>query len=113
MFQINCRQIVATVFLAVVSLAAATQLSPCQTDQKPPGVPNFGRVTDNLYRGGQPTSEGFTELRATGVGMVINFREDHSETTKEKREVESRGMKYVPGAQAMSLQARKLSNSSI
>jgi len=27
--------------------------------------------------------------------MVVNFRENHSETEKEKREVESFGMKYV------------------
>jgi protein tyrosine/serine phosphatase len=58
-------------------------------------VPNFGRVTDNLYRGGQPSLDGFNTLRAMGVGMVVNFREESGETATEKREVESLGIKYV------------------
>jgi protein tyrosine/serine phosphatase len=93
--QINCRVIVVAGFLAVVSLIAGTQVSRCQAQQERRGLPNFGRVTESLYRGGQPTSDGFNQLRAMGVGMVVNFREDRTETEKEKREVESLGMKYT------------------
>jgi tyrosine-protein phosphatase SIW14 len=93
--QINCRVTAVANFLAVVSLIAGTQVSRCQAQQKLRGLPNFGRVTENLYRGGQPTSEGFNELRAMGVGMVVNFREDRAETEREKREIESLGMKYT------------------
>lgn len=93
MTQIQRRLIVVPAFLAVVSLLTGTQVSHCQTDQQLKGLPNFGRVTENLYRGGQPTSDGFNALHAMGVGMVVNFRENRAET--EKREVESRGMKYV------------------
>lgn len=93
--RIKHRMVVATVFLAVVSLVAGAEVSWSQTNQEPKGLPNFGRVTGTLYRGGQPTPDGFKTLRAMDVGTVINFRENHAETAKEKRKVESLGMKYV------------------
>jgi tyrosine-protein phosphatase SIW14 len=95
MAQINCRMIVVTGFLAVVSLIAGTRVSWCQTEQELGGLPNFGRVTENLYRGGQPTSDGFNALHTQGVGIVINLREDRSEVVSEKRQVESLGMKFI------------------
>jgi tyrosine-protein phosphatase SIW14 len=95
MAQINCRMIVVTGFLAVVSLIAGTQDSWCQTEKELRGLPNFGRVTEDLYRGGQPTSDGFNALHTQGVGIVINLREDRGEVVSEKREVESLGMKFV------------------
>jgi tyrosine-protein phosphatase SIW14 len=97
MLQINRRTIVAIGFLTVVSLLGGTQGSSCQTDKDKDlkGLPNFGRVTENLYRAGQPTSDGFTALHAMGVGMVVNLRDDRPEMATEKREVESLGMKYI------------------
>ena len=74
---------------------AATQVSLCQTEKELRGLPNFGRVTENLYRGGQPSSDGFKELRAMGVKIVVNLREDRTEVATEKRQVESLGMKSI------------------
>ncbi len=95
MAHINRRTIVITGFLAVVLLIAGTQISGCQTERELRGLPNFGRITDNLYRGGQPTSDGFKSLHAMGVGIVVDLREDRSEVATEKREVEFLGMKSV------------------
>ena len=95
MTQINRRTIAVAGLLAFVSLIAVTQASWCQTEKEPRGLPNFGRVSDNLYRGGQPTSDGFKSLHAMGVGIVVDFREKPSEEATEKREVESLGMKSV------------------
>lgn len=39
-----------------------------------PGLPNLHRVSDGLYRGAQPTAEGFRRLKAMGVKTVINLR---------------------------------------
>lgn len=39
-----------------------------------PGLPNLHRVSDDLYRGAQPTAAGFRELQAMGVKTVINLR---------------------------------------
>ncbi len=58
------------------------------------GVGNFGRVAGNLYRGAQPSAEGFAELKKLGVGIVVNFRDEQSEQTKEQRTAEALGMRY-------------------
>lgn len=89
------RRIVVAGFLGVIWLIAGTQASWCQSEKELRSLPNFGRVTDKLYRGGQPTSDGFKELHAMDVRIIVNFREDRAETANEKREVESLGMKYV------------------
>lgn len=47
-----------------------------------PGVPNFHRVTTNLYRGAQPTAEGMKQLRAMGIRTVVNLRALHSDKDK-------------------------------
>lgn len=48
----------------------------------PPGLPNLYRVSDELYRGAQPTAAGFRQLKALGVKTVINllyFRDDREQ----------------------------------
>ncbi|HVR85064.1 MAG TPA: hypothetical protein VMU54_12180, partial [Planctomycetota bacterium] len=52
------------------------------------GLDNFARVNPTLYRGAQPTEEGFRQLRAMGVKTVIDFRSYHST----KKQVEAAGM---------------------
>jgi len=59
------------------------------------GVGNFGRVAGNLYRGAQPSAGGFAELKKLGVGIVVNFRDEPSEQTREQRTAEALGMRYV------------------
>jgi protein tyrosine phosphatase (PTP) superfamily phosphohydrolase (DUF442 family) len=59
----------------------------------PPALTNFGRVTHTLYRGAQPSPEGFRSLRQMGVTIDVNFRD--GDNGREKQEVESLGMKYV------------------
>jgi protein tyrosine phosphatase (PTP) superfamily phosphohydrolase (DUF442 family) len=95
MVQINRRTIVITGFLAAVSLIAGTRPSWCQAEKEPRGLHNFGRVTDSLYRGGQPTPDGYKSLQAMGVGIVVNLRETPTDMATEKRQVESLGMKSV------------------
>ncbi len=49
-----------------------------------PGVPNFHKVSENLYRGGQPTTEGMQELKKLGIKTIINLRLFHSDQDKIK-----------------------------
>ena len=77
-------------FLVFGTPAARSQLT-----QNPEGIKNFARVTDMLYRGAQPSPGGFRELHHMGFGIVVNFRNEAKETSTEKGEVESLGMKYV------------------
>jgi protein tyrosine phosphatase (PTP) superfamily phosphohydrolase (DUF442 family) len=44
-----------------------------------PGLPNLYRVSDELYRGAQPTAEGMQRLKEMGVRTVVNLRSFHSD----------------------------------
>ena len=44
-----------------------------------PGLPNFHMVTQELYRGAQPTAQGMQELKKMGIKTVINLRFFHSD----------------------------------
>jgi tyrosine-protein phosphatase SIW14 len=46
------------------------------------GVPNFHKVSNDLYRGVQPTAEGFRQLKNFGVRTIINLRSLHSDREK-------------------------------
>lgn len=56
------------------------------------GLPNFGEVTPTLYRGGQPSAEGFAALASMGVKIVV----DATRSTRDEAIVEKLGMTYVP-----------------
>lgn len=58
-----------------------------------PGLPNFGEVTPTLYRGAQPSPQGFEQLRRMGISIVIDAREGSRED--ERKLVAKLGMKYV------------------
>ena len=44
-----------------------------------PGLKNFYRVSDDLYRGAQPHKEGMRQLEAMGVRTIVNLRWSHSD----------------------------------
>lgn len=60
-----------------------------------PGVPNFHKVNDDLYRGGQPSLEGFKSLAKLGIRTVVDLRIPDGAANREKYVVESLGMRYV------------------
>jgi protein tyrosine phosphatase (PTP) superfamily phosphohydrolase (DUF442 family) len=43
------------------------------------GVPNFHKVSDDLYRGAQPSAEGMRELEKLGIKTIVNLRSFHSD----------------------------------
>src|SRR5256885_1649694 len=64
--------------VAELSLTNAFEV-PLTPRDDVPGVPNFARVSDVLYRGAQPTHEGFLELKKLGVRTVVSLRQMHSD----------------------------------
>jgi tyrosine-protein phosphatase SIW14 len=58
-----------------------------------PGVKNFGEVTTFLYRGAQPSSEGFKTLAGMGIDIVVDVR--LSGRDNERKTVTALGMQYV------------------
>jgi protein tyrosine/serine phosphatase len=55
-----------------------------------PGCGNLYKVSDVLYRGEQPTAEGFKELEKLGIKTVVNLRSLHSDRDK----LEGTGLGY-------------------
>jgi tyrosine-protein phosphatase SIW14 len=64
-------------------------------------VPDFGKVNDFLYRGGQPKGEGLEELKKFRIDTVVDLRgELQGVIESERRGAESLGMRFVslPGS---------------
>src|SRR5260370_28845609 len=59
------------------------------------GIKNFDKVDAHVYRGGQPTDEGFRYLAKLGVKVIIDLREADGRAKAEERVVTGAGMKYV------------------
>lgn len=58
---------------------------------KAKGVRNFGEVTSTLYRGGQPTKEGFETLAHMGIAIIV----DTGRSRRDEKLVTNLGMTYV------------------
>jgi protein tyrosine/serine phosphatase len=69
-----------TLFLAIAVTAQASGRDP---DWAQPlhreGVPNFYRVSANLYRSAQPDADGMKALKDMGIRTVVNLRAFHSD----------------------------------
>jgi tyrosine-protein phosphatase SIW14 len=94
MVRTQTRAIALAGVLASFVLIFVSQVCWSQTD-KLQGLSNFGQVSNTLFRGAQPSTDGYTPLHNMGVSIIVNFRDEASEIATEKRQVESAGMKYV------------------
>lgn len=65
--------------LGSVLLPAWAGGAPAPCDTCLPGVANFARLDANLWRGAQPTAEGFKALKAAGVKTIVSFRHSHDD----------------------------------
>ena len=54
------------------------------------GVPNLYRVSDELYRGDQPSPQGMQNLKQLGLKTIINLRSFHSD----RDEIGETGLAY-------------------
>jgi tyrosine-protein phosphatase SIW14 len=60
------------------------------------GIPNPGKINDNLYRGAQPNEQGLAELKKLGITTIIDLRaEDRPKSEWEKKEAERLGIHFV------------------
>jgi protein tyrosine phosphatase (PTP) superfamily phosphohydrolase (DUF442 family) len=55
------------------------------------GVPSLYKVSDDLYRSGQPTAEGMANLEKMGIRTIVNLRLRNSD----RDELEGTGLGYV------------------
>jgi hypothetical protein len=61
------------VWAALVLIGLALLMAGCKAGPVTHGVPNFATVAPGIYRGGQPTSEGWNYLRSVGVSNVVKL----------------------------------------
>jgi len=82
----------AAVFSVVASLTVASVTAGSETSN----VPNFQKVDDHVYRGGQAGNDGFKDLARLGIKTVVDLRQigEHSQADEE-RVVTGLGMRYV------------------
>jgi tyrosine-protein phosphatase SIW14 len=59
------------------------------------GVGNFQKVDDHVYRGAQPTDQGFLNLAKLGIATVVDLREAGDRVKAEERVVTAAGMHYI------------------
>jgi tyrosine-protein phosphatase SIW14 len=80
----------------VLCVAATFTLVSAYADSENHSLPNFHKVDDKVYRGAQPSDEGFRDLAARGIKTVIDLRQigEHSQADEQKI-VTDLGMHYV------------------
>ena len=74
----------AILFMSVAVVAAADRDPTWAIKVEQAGLPNFHRVTDNLYRCAQPTAEGMRTAEKLGIKTVISLRAFHSDSDETK-----------------------------
>jgi tyrosine-protein phosphatase SIW14 len=62
---------------------------------EPSGVPNFHQVNDRIYRGAQPTAEGFQALAKMGIKTIVDLRREAAQARGEQHVVEALGMRFL------------------
>lgn len=60
----------------------------------PRGVSNFYVVNEQVYRGAQPSDQGFANLARMGIKTVLDLRDEEDRSKEEKKLVKALGMRY-------------------
>ena len=77
--------------VAVLSLG----LSSLGVSAEAPGISNFRKIDELVYRGAQPTDEGFRYLAKLGIKVILDLREHDERALAEERVVTAAGMRYI------------------
>ena len=82
----------AVLALSLVTTATAGKSKDLGVTSSAVSIDNFGKVNANYFRGAQPDSRGFSQLKAMGVKTVIDLQADG--LANEKAMVEKAGMQF-------------------
>jgi tyrosine-protein phosphatase SIW14 len=84
---------------ALAAIFVPSGLSAAEAQLQAPGIPNFHQVNDRIFRGAQPTDQGWDSLAKLGVKVVVDLRRDREDgdhfIAAEAKAVEAAGMRYV------------------
>lgn len=79
------RTIILIIFFALPALAGS----------RVQRIRNFRQVDEHVYRGGQPTMDGYKYLAQIGVKTVLDLRKNDARSAAEERAVTALGMRFV------------------
>ena len=82
--------LIASSLLASLGLASAQEARLIV-----PGITNFARVNNHLFRGAQPNSDGIKSLARWGVRTIINLRMTNDVWSAEEAEARALGITYT------------------
>jgi protein tyrosine/serine phosphatase len=80
--------------IIAITILFLGSFAQAQNDVKHKELPNFFKINDRLYRGGQPRKGGIKKLSELGIKTIINLRRESDETRAERKEAEAAGIKY-------------------
>jgi len=94
-FRRQITRTVASAFVTVlVTSACLAQEVARQQVPRYAELPNFHKVSETLYRGGQPKAGGVKKLAELGVKTIINLRGADQTTRAEEAEARAAGLTY-------------------
>jgi protein tyrosine/serine phosphatase len=89
------RAVFRAVFLsALFFFSVAAPVAPDTKSGRDRDIPNFHRVHQHLYRGGQPGPEGIRKLAGMGIRTLVDLRDDDDRARAEERKARSHGLRY-------------------
>ena len=71
------KSLTTTAALRVVVSFAGLAFCGCAVVSAPHGIPNFSQVVAGVWRGGQPTVEGWEHLKSLGVKRIVKLNTEH------------------------------------
>jgi tyrosine-protein phosphatase SIW14 len=77
-----------------ITLALLSSASLAQSKAGYKELPNYNKVSEKLYRGGQPLAGGVKRLAELGIRTIINLRGEDERTRAEQKEAEAAGLRY-------------------
>lgn len=80
--------------LSAIVFVSALSATPSFAQQSYKELPNFQKVSDRLYRGGQPAKGGLKKLVELGVTTIVNLRGEDDNTRAEQKEAAALGLRY-------------------
>ncbi len=91
----KCANLMLLVSAQLVLCAPNVCATDSEGEKKIAKLPNFHEVHPFLYRGGEPTREGLTELQGLGVKTIIDLRNPGEKKFDEKTAASGLGMAYI------------------
>jgi uncharacterized protein (TIGR01244 family) len=79
---------------AIAALIILTTAAAAQSEQRYVELPNFQRVNERLYRGGQPQEGGFPLLARLGIKTVVNLRAADEHACADQARAQAAGLAY-------------------